>query len=331
MSIALDEDHHAAAPSAGAGGIAATGRCNNAPVPSWDDLRYLLALHRSGSLARAARTLRVDKTTVGRRLVALEEAMRARLVDRRPAGFVLTPEGLRAVDAAARMEATLAGLESEIASAGPAAAGAVRVTAPGWFSRHVIIPALPTFQERHPALELQLVTTNALLNMSQREADVAIRSVRPRQRSLVARRLGVLGSALYGARSYLERRGRPTTRKALSAHHLAAYDDRVTYLASFDWLARLGAPVAFRATDTLVLLDAVVAGVGLGVLPCYLGEDHAGLERLALGGVGQEEIWAVTQADVRRSPRVRVAIDWLADRFREEQARLLGPGVSAAG
>src|SRR5437667_3972209 len=151
----------------------------------WNDLRYLLAVHRHGSLARAAKELKVTKGTAGRRLAALESALGARLVERKPTGFVLTDAGRAAIDAAESVDSTLVTLRDSLVGAGDTQPrGAVRMTAPHWLAARFIIPELPELKTRHPHLDVQLVGTNQLLNLAQREADVAIRNVRPAHKSL---------------------------------------------------------------------------------------------------------------------------------------------------
>ncbi len=299
-------------------------------MPNWDDLRYLLALHRAGSLTRAARLERVDKATVSRRLAALEGALGARLVERLPRGHALTPEGRTMLGTAEQMEALLASAHAGLQTGSDGNSGIVRVTAPIWFARHIIIPALAKLQTRHPRLEVRLVTTNAVLNMAAREADVAVRNLRPTQTGMIARRAGALGSTLYGATKYLEQRGRPSHRRQLRQHHLIGYEERLTYVPSFSWLSSTGAAVAFRASDTLALADAVRAGLGLAVLPCYLGDEEPGVERVEFVGVGREDIYLVTHPALRSVPRVKTVVAWMADLFRTNQQRLAGSEAADA-
>lgn len=288
---------------------------------NWDDLHYLLALRRAGSLTRAARTLRVDKATVSRRLAALADAVGTPLVEHLPRGVRLTQAGERGADAAERIEADVATFLGEIGQGG---AGAVRVTVPVWFAKRVLMPALPAFRKEHPTTELRLVTTSDVLDLPDRRADVALRNVRPTQAGLILRRAGTLGSALYAASGYLDERGRPRDRTALARHHLVAYEHHVSYVPAFAWLETASIPVSFRATDALSLLDAAVGALGLAVLPCFLGDAEPTLERLDGFGVGHEEIWIVTHADLRRSRGARTVVAWLATLFTRNAARLQG-------
>lgn len=303
------------------GGVFASDRCNNATVMNWDDLRCLLALRRAGSLTRAATVLRVDKATVSRRLAALATSMGVPLVEHLPRGVRLTVAGGIAADAAERIDSEVGALLREI---GQGAAAPVRITLPVWFAKAIAMPALPRFRERHPDVELRFLTTSDILDLPGRRADVALRNVRPSQTGLVVRRAGTLGSALYGGSSYLRDRGRPRRRADLGGHHIIAYESQVTYVPDFAWLNRAKVPVSFRASDALSLLDATTGALGLAVLPCFIGDSEATLERLDDFGIGLEEIWLVTHADLKRSPSIRAAMGWLAELFQAHASRLAG-------
>jgi DNA-binding transcriptional LysR family regulator len=294
---------------------------------SWDDLRCLLALRRAGSLTRAASLLRVDKATVSRRLAALATAMGVSLIEHLPRGVRLTAAGELAAEAAERIDSEVTALLHEI---GQGAAAPVRITLPVWFAKAIAMPVLPRFRQRHPDVELRFLTTSDVLDLPGRRADVALRNLRPSQSGLVVRRAGVLGSALYGASSYLRDRGRPRRRSDLLGHHLIAYEGQVTYVPDFAWLNRAKIPVSFRASDALSLLDATTGALGLAVLPCFIGDLEPTLERIDEFGVGLEEIWLVTHADVKRSPGIRAAMGWLAELFQEHASRLAGESAASA-
>jgi molybdate transport repressor ModE-like protein len=182
-------------------------------------------VQRQGSLARAARELGVTKATASRRLAALEEALGAKLVERRPSGLELTPAGRQAIAAAEGVEAALAGLADRVSAAADVRpAGLVRVTVPPWIADRFLIPALPELTARYSELQVDLDGTNKILNLAQREADVAIRNARPTQRSLIVRKVARLGGCVYGSRLYLEGRGTPRSRKEVVGHDVLAYE-----------------------------------------------------------------------------------------------------------
>ena len=222
------------------------------------------------------------------------------------------------------MSETMADLEGEIGGANRPAVGTVRVTAPAWFCRHVLIPALPAFREVNPGIALAFLTTNVVVSMTKREADIAVRNLRATERGLASRRLGELGSMLYGARSYLDRAGRPRERAESAARHLISYQERISYIEGFAWLHALGAPVAFRASDTLALAEACAAGLGLAVLPCSVGDADRTLEPVACAGASVEQIWMIVPQDVRQRPPVRLTLQWIARLWTEHTPPLSG-------
>src|SRR5262245_24241458 len=173
--------------------------CKNARVTSWDDYRFFLALCRKGSTARAARELRVDPTTVRRRLAAMEEALGARLVHRGAARLALTDAGERLLARAQAVEDTMAAIEREVGAADDKLAGVVRLPAAEAFVSLLVAPALAPFRARHPDIRVELVADNQRLDLARREADLALRLVRPTDESLIARKVATLEFGLYAA------------------------------------------------------------------------------------------------------------------------------------
>jgi molybdate transport repressor ModE-like protein len=292
----------------------------------WNDLRYLLAVHRHGSLARAAKDLKVTKATASRRLAALEKALDARLVERKPAGLVLTEAGRAAIAAAERVDATLGTLREHLGATGDARPhGSVRVTAPHWLAERFIIPALPGLQQQYPDLDVQLVGTNQILNLAQREADVAIRNVRPKHRSLAVRKLIELGGCVYASKLYLERRGRPRTRDALAGHDVLAYET-LGGMPGFEWLrdGAHGGRIAFRANDPAALVGAATAGLGLCAVPCLLGDPEPALARVPSLGFARCDLFLVTHTETNKTPRVRAVTDFIVALMAANRAAIQG-------
>lgn len=292
----------------------------------WNDLRYLLAVHQNGSLARAAAALHVTKTTVSRRLSALEEALGAPVVERRPAGLVLTEAGRAAVEAAEGMAEQLGSLEQRVASAtGQSAAGTVRLTAPQWLAERLLIPELPSLAARYPGLDVQLVGTNRLLNLAQREADLAIRNVRPEHRSLATRKIGEVGGCVYASKHYLERRGVPADPEAVRSHDVLVYAG-LGGMPGFEWLRdpERSGRVAFQANGPESLVAAATAGLGLCAVPCLLGDAEPSLVRVTTLGLSRCDLLLVSHEDTRRLPRTRVVSDFVVDLVRSRRATIEG-------
>jgi DNA-binding transcriptional LysR family regulator len=293
---------------------------------NWDDLRYLLAVHRKGTLAGAAKELKVTKATASRRLAALEASVGTRLFDRKPDGLVLTPAGLAVLEAAQGMEHAAASVEDRLASAAEGEPrGTVRLTAPPWLAELLLIPTLPDLKVRFPDLEVDLVGTNQFLNLAQREADIALRNVRPEHQSLVARKVAVIGYSVYASPDYLRARGMPPSMDAIEGHDVLAYEGLAGPFG-FEWLREpsRGGRITFRANDAKALLSAAAAGLGLVAAPCILGDVEASVVRVPTLGFVRGDVFLVTQAQVSRTPRVRAVGDFVAEVFARYRRQIEG-------
>ena len=166
---------------------------------NWDDLRFLVVIGREGTLAGAARRLKVDQTTVARRLRALEDALCTPLFERSDGRWQPTATGARVLERATRIEEDVAGL-TRIADAGrPGIHGSVRITSVGAIIAEWLVPRLPDLYARHPGLDVALVGSNDNLNVARREADIAIRLARPETGDFVIRKLADVGFAVYAS------------------------------------------------------------------------------------------------------------------------------------
>jgi molybdate transport repressor ModE-like protein len=292
----------------------------------WDDLRYLLAVHRHGSLARAAKELAVTKATASRRLAALEKALGAPLVERKPAGLVLTEAGREALAAAERVDSAVVALRERLGGGGEERPrGTVRLTAPSWLASRFIIPALAGFKARYPDLDVQLVGTNQILNLAQREADVAIRNVKPTHKSLASRKLIALGGSVYASRLYLDRRGHPRSPEALEGHDVLVYET-LGGMPGFEWMREpaRGGHIAFRANDPEALVGAATAGLGLCAVPCLIADPEPSLARVESLGFARCDLFLVTHTETGKTPRVRAVTALIGALVEEHRAAIEG-------
>jgi DNA-binding transcriptional LysR family regulator len=282
----------------------------------WDDLRYLLAIHRSGTLARAASELGINATTVGRRLSTLEERVQARLFDRTPEGYVLTPVGRDLLPRAERMEAEALAAERDVHGRDQRAAGSVRLSATEMLATRFIAPHLSRFREHYPEITLELACTNHVVSLSRREADVALRLARPREENVVTRKLASVPLALYAALRYLDAHGAPRDADAsLRGHSVLLFAASRMFAVENDWLAaRLDdAHVALRADSVSSIYSATVAGVGIALLPRAVADRDGRLVRLDTSSAPEPRtIWQAVHTDLQRSARVRAVLAFLA-------------------
>lgn len=286
----------------------------------WENLRFFVELARSGSLSAASRLLRVDHTTVARRMSALEADLGVRLFDRMPRGYTLTEAGERVADLAARLEEDAFAIEHFARGHADAPSGAVRLSAPPVVASAFLAPRLAPFRRRFPRVVLELIGDSRAISLNRREADLAVRLAAPEDGTLIARRLGSMAYALYADAGYAAER--PET-----AWEFVAYDDSLDHVPQQRWLLREagGRAVVFRANDLASLYAAARAGIGVAALPRFLGDPAPGLVRLPVASEPTaRELWLLVHPDVRRAAAVRAAMDVVIALFAENRDLLKG-------
>lgn len=284
----------------------------------WDDVRHLLAVKRTGTLASAARTLKTNATTVGRRITQLEERLGVKLFDRTSHGWTPTEACLRLFPHAERMEQEALAIARVSAADDPRLSGTVHVTTTEAIAARYLMPHLPALRERHPGIDLVLSSTERRLDLGRREADVALRISRPVEPDLVARRILRIELALYASVDYLERRGRPAPGDSFAGHDVVAFMEGRATRPENDWLAA-NCPegrVVFRSNGVSVVVEAIREGLGLGLAPTVVGDREPALVRLETHDPpAPREVWLAYHRDIEPSPRVRAVIDFLGEAF----------------
>jgi DNA-binding transcriptional LysR family regulator len=301
-------------------------------MADWGDLRYFLELSRSGTLAAAARKLRVDYTTVGRRLAALEQDLGAKLFERTPEGLVLTEagEGIRA--AAEEMEEAALLVEQRALGADRKLAGAVRVATTEMLGQVVVLPAVRALHELHPQIRVDLATGANRLDLARREADVALRYVRPESGDLVSRRVARVAEAAYASKGYLASHPRPAAESGLAGHDVVMLETRAQRENRIAGEEPSNARIVLRTNNSLSLHRAVALGIGIGALPCYVGDADRELRRVfPEAPVELDDLWLVVHADLQRTSRVRAVIDALEARLEAVAKDLIGERIPARG
>ena len=291
----------------------------------WDDLRFFLAIRDGGSASSAARKLGVDKATVARRVTSLEQALGVRLLSRQASGWQATAAGERAVHVARDVERRIAELQSDYASEHGSPRTPVAITAPLWFCADLLLPALPKLLEQGPWLDVSVAATSRVLNLPQREADVALRNSRPEHGDFVVRRAGELGSAVYASKTYAKRHAAPRQRVEWAQHRVIGYPDRITYVPGFRWFEEIAGqtPGIVRTDDAKALTEAIRAGIGVGVIPCFLGDRERDLLRFG-EELHRENIWLVSPAEAAGTRAVKMTLAFVAGLFRRHAAALAG-------
>lgn len=282
-------------------------------MPDWEDLRHFVTLAREGSLSAAARALGVDHATVARRVAALEADTGMKLVDRRARSYVLTEMGRRVADTAAPMEDAAFAVERAAVAAKPGLRGEITVSSGPSLTNALIAPQLFRLRQRHPGIRLTLLGEIRTASLNRREADIAVRVSRPVEPGLIARKVGHFGFSLYGSPRYLK--DTPP-----SAFEFVAYDRSMDDSPQQQWLKAIlaGRAIVLLSSDLENQAAAARAGVGLAVLPHFIGDADPRLQRCDVGSeaVGRD-VWLVVHRDLRSTPVVRAVMEFLSDCLKE--------------
>ncbi len=294
----------------------------------WDDIKLFLALMRTGTVRAAAGALGVSHSTVARRIDAMERKLAVRLFDRLPTGYVVTAAGEDMLAVAELVENELDGLERRILGHDRKLAGRVRVTMVDGLATGLLMPHLADFTRKYPAIDLQVETTYEEVDLDYRGADIALRFARNPPDHLVGRRLLTCATAAYASVDYLK-------------HH--DLDDP----ADGRWIG-FGAPEAFpkwvkesqfpnipakgQIVSLLVQREACKAGMGVAMLPCFLGEAEASLRRLSPGEPNPNfELWLLSHRDMRTSARIRLFSEAMTVAIKSHRWDYEGHGCLADG
>ena len=290
----------------------------------WDDIRIFLAVARHGSLRAAGRALGLSQPTVGRRLAGFEASFGGpALFDRLPEGLRLNAAGEALMAAAERFETAALAFERHRVAASPTLSGTVRVSVGEWatilLARHLADAhesGLP------PGITLELVESPQTANLARRDADLALRHGVPEAGNLYVTKVGAIAGALY--RQQGAKASRPT-----DGDRWITYTEEQAHYSSARWLDRQisdsGGRVVLRAADLLMRLEAIRAGVGIGLLPCYAADPDPRLERVT-APVPElaADYWVIVHRDLRRAACVRAVIDWIRRLFEQHREALAG-------
>lgn len=279
----------------------------------WDDVRFFLAVGREGNLARAATSLGLDATTVGRRIGCLERELGARLFDRTARGFTLTAAGRRLLPRAEGMEREALALDLDLAGEDQKLEGRVRLTSTEMIATRFIAPFLARFHERYPSIRLDLWCTNRDVDLGRREADIALRLSRPRQDDIVVKKLLSIELGLYASEDYVEHHGMPRP-GALAGHRFVLFADTRPFQRENAWLERhVGqGEVVLRSDSVSSLMSAAQGGLGIALLPCHVAERTPGLVRTPLEGSPEPRVvWQAVHRELQGAARIRAVLEFL--------------------
>jgi|SRR6185312_15701883 DNA-binding transcriptional LysR family regulator len=281
----------------------------------WDDFKYFLAVARSGSLTGAARVLKTSAATAGRRIMILETRLGARLFDRGRTGYALTESGEALRAKAEEVEEAVLSLEREAFGRDLRATGKVRVATAEDIASVIVAPKLLAFRQSHPGIMLEMVSSWDVVNLTRREADVAIRTLRPTTGDYVIRQIGVWNCALYVSKTYARAHKLSTDMDELPGIDAISWTEEHRFRGG-DWFDKhvQTATVVFAANSRHIQYAACKAGLGAAILPSLTADSDPHLVRLLPPErVRSVPLWLVAHRDLLRTARVRAVMDFLTD------------------
>ncbi len=282
----------------------------------WNQARAFLATVEEGSLSAAARALGLTQPTLGRQVAALEEELDVVLFERVGRSLVLTQSGLELLDhvramreAANRISLTASGQSQTIE-------GKVRITASDVMSAHILPPALKTLREKAPLVEIDVVAANDIRDLQLREADIAIRHVRPEQPDLIAKLVDESTASFYASRSYLEKRGRPASFEDMPGHDFIGFgnNERMIEILNEVGLALTGENFRLGSESGVVAWELAKSGLGIVIMSDEVAADAPEMERLLPDMEAFVfPVWLTAHRELYTSRRIRLVFDVLAD------------------
>lgn len=292
----------------------------------WNDLRLVLAIGRNGTLKGAAADLGHTHSTLFRWLNSLEERTGARLFERKGGHYTPTAAGERVVAAAERVELETVTLDREISGIDARLSGSLRATSSETIAYRILNSVLAEFHRAHPGIEIELIVDNRQLDLARREADVAIRATRPTDGNLFGGKIANVAWTLYGSRDYVLAHGPVLSLKNCEHHKFVGWDLAATAGAS-KWLneAVRRDSIIYRSSSLINQLMAAKAGIGLALLPCYLGDLEPDIERV-VSPIKElsRELWLVTHQDSRQTARIKAFFDIVGAGLRARRPLLEG-------
>ena len=281
---------------------------------NWDDLRLFLAVARTGSISGAAKQLDVQHSTVSRRMRQFEQKLGTRLIERKQGGYELTPAGESVKEAASHIEREVLTVDGALHDIDTNLVGPLRVTAINNMASSVLMPMFARFSKLHPQIELHVIVSNLDASLAQREADVAIRLTNSPTDTLIGKRLVTVASTIYGSRSYLEKLHEQGGEPKWIGVECCGFHKTWTKQSCGEQTHN------FISDDTLLTLSAIREGLGVSILPCFMGDTDPLLERYCdpdpafnLG------LWVLLHPDLKRTARVLAFRDFMSEAINDKK------------
>ncbi|MGY4225115.1 DNA-binding transcriptional LysR family regulator [Bradyrhizobium sp. USDA 4503] len=291
----------------------------------WDLIRSFLAVARAGKLTAGAQQLRIDHSTLSRRIASLETALGTKLFDHSVAGYSLTPQGEQLLERAQLIESSIVSLDQQFTQSSRVS-GAVRIGAPDGFGTTVLAPAIGKLSAAHPELELDIVAIPRVFSLSKREADIAVALSCPPRGRLHGRKLTDFEWGVYAAKSAPELWENVRNPDDFAQLPFISYIEDLIYTPEIEYLAEICKSIEprIRSSTLVAQWHATAAGAGLCVLPCFIANADERLVRvLPKDVVLMRELWMIVHSDMKDIARIRVTTDFIVDLVRRSRDRFL--------
>jgi DNA-binding transcriptional LysR family regulator len=304
---------------------------NKRPNQNWDDLRYFLAVARTGTLTAAAKQLGTEHTTVARHIRALEDELHSRLFHKTNSGYGLTEAGERLLAGAEAIESAYLFAKAAASSTGQTIIGTVRIGAPDGFGSVFLAPRVRTLTDRHPQLEIQILTTTRPFSLLKREVDIAIAHSGPEQMRVVSRRLTDHRTYVYASRAYLNEAAPIGAREDLKNHPFIGFVEELLFPPEISFSDAIGIEPRIRSTNVLALLHATLSGSGLCVLPAFVASSHPTLAPVLSEEVSFTRSYHMhIHEDHRRAAHVREVAAFIAAEVERSHSLFHAPTAASS-
>lgn len=293
---------------------------------NWDDLRLFLGLARSGRVGASSKGLGVDPTTLIRRVKKLEDSLNCKLFELTTKGYVLTDRGVQLVSYIEKAEHAVLEAQSELNNERGNLTGTVRVSVSEGFGTWFLAPLLVDFKRLYPNICIELVATNGFLNLTKREADIAILLERPTKGLLITKRLSDYQFNLYCHQALLTEHGEPKSLDELSDFNLVSYVPDLIYAPQLKFIEEtaLSQLNALRSTSINAQYQMLINGAGIGILPKFIAEQQSGLQRILENKMQMKRtFWLATHQENQNQAKFQVFITWLTEQVSLYKKRFL--------
>ena len=293
---------------------------------SWDDIRFFLAVARAGSVSAAAKTLHVDHSTVSRRLAGLEKRLGVRLFERASSGWLLSRQGETALATAERMAEDASAFSRLLLGQDFEMEGEIRISAEDSFYQTYVIDGIRTFMQAHPKVTFLVLTSDTVVNLARREADIAFRTTNRPPATMIGTEIGKVGRRVYGVAELSDLCARDPHSPEIQVACLEMDEANM-----MNWLARTfpNAKIVVRTNTHAALVNAIRAGLGIGLVPCAIADRDDSLRAIDVEGLSATgSLWILSHADLRQTARIRAFRQHMIGMLSGERERLAGTSLA---